>query len=82
MSSETQGNLCSENCPSKMGILQCNISLSYSSWAKHLSREAVTEAINDSDTEVCTEIPDTVSQNTSIFVVVAAIVVKKKFLLT
>jgi hypothetical protein len=70
MSSETQDNLNSE----QDGYSAASINLSYSSWA-------VAEVINDSDVEVCTEIPDTVSENTSIFVVVVAVIVKRKFLL-
>jgi hypothetical protein len=59
-----------------MGIQQRSINLIYL-WAKPLSRQGSNRCMNDSDAEVCTEIPNTVSENTSIFVVAVAVTVKR-----
>jgi hypothetical protein len=58
------------------------MSSGYSLWLEHPSRWTVSEIINDSDSEECTEILTLrISQNTFVLVAVVAIVVKRKFLL-
>jgi hypothetical protein len=42
-----------------MATQQPNTNSGYSSWIKHLSQQAVTEIINNSDLVACTEIPGT-----------------------